>query len=76
MERIRERFNNAIALEFVNIYRIIDTGDDDKGKKIVDYEDSPYELFDLFFKEQNGREMTEKERNFIKSIIESLEGVE
>ena len=77
MERIRERFSNAIALEFVNIYRIMDTGDDDeKGEKIKGDEASPYELFDLFFKEQNGREMTEDEENCIKSIIESLEGVE
>ena len=74
MERIRERFSNAIALEFVNIYSIIDTDDDNKGETIKTGKASPYELFELFFKEQNGREMSEDEEKCIKSIIESLEG--
>ena len=73
MERIRERFENAIALEFVNIRSFIDTSDEGR-EIIVEGEANHYELFDLFFKEQNGREMTEEEENCIKSIIESLEG--
>ena len=74
MERIRERFSNAIALEFVNIYPVLDTGDDNKRETIITGKASPYELFDLFFKEQNGREMSEDEEKCIKSIIESLKG--
>ena len=73
MERIRERFENAIALEFVNIRSFIDSANEGR-EIIVDSEASHYELFDLFFKEQNGREMTEEEEKCIKSIIESLEG--
>ena len=74
MERIRERFKNAIALEFINIRSFM--GSDDNGEKIIDSEASPLELFNLFFEEQNGREMSEEEKKYIKSVFESLEGVE
>ncbi len=71
METIRQRFKNAIKLEFKNKYKIIEN----KASKIeIKEDDSPYELFNLFFEEQNGRKMTNEEDNFIKSLIESLEG--
>ena len=33
---------------------------------------SPYELFSSFFTSQNGRDMTDDEDDYIKTVIESL----
>ena len=68
MEEIKKRFKNAIALVFVNKY---ESKDDIALKEIKD-DASPYELFNSFFNEQNGREMTNEENEYIKSVIESL----
>lgn len=75
MERINQRFENAIALEFVN--RRLPNSDGDSDNPDLDPDDiSAYELFKSFFKEQNGREMNEEEDNYIKDLIELLEGDE
>ena len=67
MEEIKKRFKNAIALVFINKYETNNT----KLKEIKE-DATPYELFTSFFKEQNGRDMTQDEDKYIKSIIESL----
>ena len=67
METIRQRFKNAIALEFKNRYKSTRIK---RSQKIEDA--TPYELFKIFFKEQTEREMTDDEDKCIKSIIESL----
>ena len=70
MEQIKQRFNNAIALEFINKYKPFP-----KDKPIKIKEDaSHYELFSLFFEEQNERGMTEEEGKYIEDLMESLEG--
>ena len=70
METLKQRFKNAIALEFKNRYKST------KVRKIKEeIEDvTPYELFSQFFKEQTEREMRDEEDKCIKSIIKSLEG--
>lgn len=74
MERLRQRFENAIALEFKNRRDISLGPDPDPEPGSADL--GPYELFKLFFKEQNGREMNEDEDKYIKALIESLQGDE
>ena len=39
-------------------------------------EATPYELFECFFEEQNGRKLNIDEDNYLKKVIESLEGDE
>lgn len=68
MEEIKRRFKNAIALVFVNKYE----SNNDNVLKEIKEDASPYELFNSFFIEQNGREMKSNENKYIKSIIESL----
>ena len=68
MEEIKQRFKNAIALVFINKY---DTNNEIALKEIKE-DASPYELFNSFFADQNGRNMNEDENRYIKSIIESL----
>ena len=70
MEEIKRRFKNAIALVFVNKY---ETSQEKELKEIKD-DASPYELFNSFFTEQNGRNMTDEEDDYIKSIIDNLKG--
>ena len=68
MEEIKHRFKNAIALVFVNKY-------DNKNEneiKIIKEDASPYELFKMFFLEQNGRDISKEEDEYIKSIIDTL----
>lgn len=67
MEEIKKRFKNAIALTFIKKGEIQNT----KTKEITK-EANPYELFNTFFKEQNERELTIDEDNYLKQIIESL----
>ena len=74
MERIRQRFENAIALEFKNRRDIFIDPGPGPGPDPADF--GAYELFKLFFKEQNGREMNEDEDKYIKALIESLQGDE
>ena len=52
MEEIRHRFKNAIELNFVNRKSITDN---DEFKEIKE-DASPYDLFQIFFKEQNERD--------------------
>lgn len=68
MEEIKKRFKNAISLVFINKYEL---QDEVVLKEIKEYA-SPYELFKLFFNEQNSREINSDEDKYIKSIIESL----
>lgn len=68
MEEIKKRFKNAIALVFVNKRESVNSS----GLKEIKEDASSYELFNLFFTEQNGRSMTLEEDNYIKSIMESL----
>ncbi len=68
MEDIKKRFKNAISLVFLNKY---ESNIENKLVEIKE-DDSPYELFKSFFLEQNGREMTNEEQEYIKSIIENL----
>ena len=68
MEEIKKRFKNAISLVFINKY---ESQDEAVLKEIKEYA-SPYELFKLFFNEQNSREINSDEAKYIKSIIESL----
>lgn len=68
MEDIRRVFKNAISLAFVNKYELNDNFSDNGIKD----NNSPYELFNLFFKEQLERELTEKEDEYLKSVIERL----
>lgn len=68
MEEIKQRFKNAILLVFVNKYK----SDINSGIKVIKEDASPYELFKSFFIEQNGREMSKDENDYIKSIIEIL----
>lgn len=68
MEEIKKRFKNAISLVFINKY---ESQDEAVLKEIKEYA-SPYELFKLFFSEQNSREINSDEDKYIKSIIESL----
>ncbi len=67
MEEIKKRFKNAISLVFINKY-----DKEDISYKEFKEEASPYELFNSFFLEQNGREMNNNEDEYIKKIIESL----
>ena len=68
MEEIKKRFKNAIALVFINKYE----SKEEIALREVKKDASPYELFSVFFNEQNGREMTNDENEYIKSIIKSL----
>lgn len=68
MEEIKKRFKNAIALVFVNKYE----SKEDVTLKEIKEDVTPYELFNSFFNEQNGREMNSNEDEYIKSVIESL----
>lgn len=68
MEEIKKRFKNAISLVFINKY---ESQDEAVLKEIKEYA-SPYELFKLFFNEQNSREINLDEDKYIKSVIESL----
>ena len=68
MEEIKKRFKNAIALVFINKY----SSKDDISFEEIKEEASPYELFTTFFNEQNGREMSSDEDDYIKSIIDTL----
>ena len=68
MEEIKKRFKNAISLVFINKY---ESQDEAVLKEIKEYA-SPYELFKLFFSEQNSREINSDEDKYITSIIESL----
>lgn len=67
MEEIKHRFKNAISLVFINKY----TSKNETDLKEIK-EETPYELFKIFFEEQNGRNLTKEEDKYIKSIIESL----
>lgn len=67
MEEIKKRFKNAISLVFINKYE----SNNDTSKEIKE-DTSPYELFNSFFKEQNGREMTKEEDKYIKLAINTL----
>ncbi len=68
MEEIKQRFKNAISLVFVNKY---DSNGAFQSKERKE-DASPYELFHSFFAEQNGRDMTQEEDEYIKSVMESL----
>lgn len=68
MEEIKKRFKNAISLVFINKYE----PQDEVVLKEIKEDASPYELFKLFFNEQNSREINSDEDKYIKSIIESL----
>ena len=68
MEEIRKRFKNAISLVFINKYEDSKTNE----TKEIKEDASPYELFDLFFREQNNREMNDEEALYIKQLIDSL----
>lgn len=68
MEEIKKRFKNAISLVFINKYE----SQDEVALKEIKEDTSPYELFKLFFNEQNSREINSDEDKYIKSIIESL----
>ena len=71
MEEIKKRFPNAIALTFVN------KGEVSLNTNVeIKEEASPYELFKDFFEEQNGRILNEDEDDYLKKVIESLEGDE
>ena len=72
MEEIKKRFKNAIALVFINKY---ETNNDIQTKEIKENA-TPYELFSSFFKEQNGRDLTKEEDNYIKTTIKNLKGDE
>ena len=72
MDSIRQRFNNAIALVFTNIFINTHKNNDVEIKEDA----SPYELFKLFFEEQNDREMKIEEEKLIESIFKDLEGNE
>ena len=68
MEDIKKRFKNAIALVFINKY-----GDNnDVILSEIKDDASPYELFQSFFSEQNGRDMSVGEDDYLKQVIESL----
>lgn len=68
MEDIKKRFKNAIALVFINKY-----GDNnDVVLSEIKDDASPYELFQSFFSEQNGRDMSVGEDDYLKQVIESL----
>ena len=62
-------------MEFVN-RRYSDSSGNSDDSDLGPDDISAYELFKSFFKEQNGREMNEKEEEYIKGLIESLEGDE
>lgn len=68
MEEIRKRFKNAISLVFINKYE----KEFNDENNIIKEEATPYDLFNTFFIEQNKREMTKEENEYIKSVIESL----
>ena len=68
MEEIRKRFKNAISLVFINKYE----KEFNDENNIIKEEATPYDLFNTFFVEQNKREMTKEENEYIKSVIESL----
>ena len=68
MEEIKKRFKNAIALTFIN--RTVKIIEENENK--IKEDESPYELFKGFFVEQNGRELSEEEDNYLKSIIEAI----
>ena len=53
---------------FINKYE----SQDEVALKEIKEDTSPYELFKLFFNEQNSREINSDEDKYIKSIIESL----
>ena len=69
MEKIRRRFKNAISLVFINKYESNDT----ILLNEVTEDASPYDLFASFFNQQNGRNMTKEEIQYIKNVIDSLE---
>jgi hypothetical protein len=68
MEEIKKRFKNAISLVFINK----NGSKYDTTLKEIKEESSPYELFNMFFEEQNGRDMNQDEDLYIKTVIESL----
>lgn len=68
MEEIKQRFKNAIALVFINKYKSSNEND----LKEIKEDASPYELFHSFFAEQNGREMSQEEDEYLKSVIDAL----
>lgn len=71
MEEIKKRYPNAIALTFIS------RNDNESELSLEIKEDaSPYELFKGFFFEQNGRELSDDENNYLKSIIDNLGGDE
>ena len=71
MEEIKKRFPNAIALTFVNKEEVTSSNNGE-----ITEDATPYELFECFFEEQNGRILNEEEDKYLKTIIESLEGDE
>ena len=71
MEELKKRFPNAIALTFINKAETISNLNSE-----IKEEATPYELFECFFEEQNGRKLNIDEDNYLKKVIESLEGGE
>lgn len=68
MEEIKNRFKNAIALTFINKNQAIC---EDINLEIKE-DESPYELFKKFFYEQNGRELSKEENEFLQSAIDAV----
>jgi len=68
MEEIKKRFKNAIALTFINKKQTIS---EEVSLEIKENE-SPYELFKKFFYEQNERELSEEENNYLQSVIDAV----
>jgi exonuclease SbcD len=68
MEEIKNRFKNAIALTFINKNQAIS---EDINLEIKE-DESPYELFKKFFYEQNGRELSKEENEFLQSAIDAV----
>lgn len=68
MEEIKKRFKNAISLVFINKNNI----NDEIITKDIKEDISPYELFNSFFLEQNGRSINNDEDEYLKLMMESL----
>lgn len=71
MEEIRKRFKNAISLVFINKHDL----NNDFNHSEIKENTSPYELFKIFFEEQNNRKLNTSEDEYLKSIINSKEEI-
>lgn len=71
MEEIRKRFKNAISLVFINKHDL----NNDFNHNEIKENTSPYELFKIFFEEQNNRKLSISEDEYLKSIINSKEEI-